>query len=180
MKVIAHGWDLAILHPPCTHLCVSGNRYYGANTPGMHKRRGAIVWTMDLWRAAQLFCDRVCLENPVGVLPLRFQYIQPWMFGHPESKKTGLALHNLPPLVPTAVLEPPAGRVLEAGLLFPVTERGYWENQTPSGQNKLGPSPDRAQIRSATYPGVSWAMADQWGGMDEQKGSDSTGAPYNL
>jgi hypothetical protein len=71
------------------------------------------------------------------------------MFGHPESKKTGLWLHGLPKLVPTNILDVPAC--------------GYWDNQTPSGQNKLGPSPDRAEIRARTYTGIAQAMAEQWG-----------------
>ena len=90
------------------------------------------------------------MENPVGVLPLKpTQYIQPWQFGHPESKKTGLWLWGLPKLEPTDLLPTPA--------------KGHWDNQTPSGQNKLGPSPDRWKIRSKTYDGIALAMANQWG-----------------
>jgi hypothetical protein len=96
--------------------------------------------------------DRIALENPIGCISTRIrkpdQTIQPWMFGHPESKSTCLWLKGLPPLVPTEVLTKP--------------DCGHWENQTPSGQNKLGPSPDRWKIRSATYPGIAAAMAEQW------------------
>ena len=81
------------------------------------------------------------MENPVGVLGKASQYIQPWEFGHGETKKTGLWLHGLPRLKPTNIVE---GR-----------EQRVW---------KLGPSPDRGKIRSKTYKGVAIAMADQWGG----------------
>jgi len=89
------------------------------------------------------------MENPVGVLPIKAsQYVQPYEFGHAESKKTGLWLHNLPKLQPTDVLEKPSC--------------GHWDNQTPSGQNKLGPSLDRWKIRSKTYSGIAQAMAEQF------------------
>lgn len=91
-------------------------------------------------------------RNPVGIISSTIrkpdQIIQPWQFGHPESKTTCLWLKNLPRLVPTHVLEKPA--------------RGYWDNQTPSGQNKLAPSADRWKVRSKTYQGIADAMADQW------------------
>lgn len=77
------------------------------------------------------------------------QIIQPWQFGHPESKATCLWLKGLPPLKPTNVLPKPAS--------------GRWDNQTASGQNKLAPSADRWKIRSKTYLGIAEAMADQWG-----------------
>ena len=147
--VVSHDWDLIILHPPCTYLAVSGNRYYADSI----LRQNAIRWTRTLWSFALNHSDRVALENPVGVLSTAWrkpdQYIQPYMFGHPESKKTGLWLHGLPKLVATNLLAMP--------------EQGYWENQTPSGQNKLGPSEDKAKIRSQTYQGIADAMAEQWG-----------------
>ncbi len=94
----------------------------------------------------------IALENPVGAISTRIRkpncVIQPWQFGHPESKTTCLWLKNLPPLVPTNVLPKPAS--------------GRWENQCASGQNKLGPSPDRWKLRSATYLGIAQAMAAQW------------------
>ena len=133
-------WDLIIMHPPCTALAVSGNRWYGKGMPKQDERLKAIRWTMALWELAKHHSDRVCMENPVGVLPMPpTQYIQPWQFGHGETKKTGLWLHNLPPLVPTNVVE---GR-----------EQRIW---------KLPPSADRWKIRSETYKGIAEAMADQW------------------
>jgi hypothetical protein len=98
-------------------------------------------------------CPRIALENPIGCISSRIrkpdQIIHPWQFGHPESKTTCLWLKGLPPLIPTNILTKP--------------ESGRWENQTPSGQNKLGPSKDRWKIRSKTYQGIADAMAAQWG-----------------
>jgi len=97
--------------------------------------------------------EKIALENPVGCISTRIrkptQYIHPWQFGHQESKKTCLWLKNLPPLEPTKIVQKP--------------ESGVWLNQTPSGQNKLGPSDERAKQRSLTYQGIANAMAEQWG-----------------
>ncbi len=141
MHAISEGWDLIIMHPPCTALAVSGNRWYGAGMPKNHERQQAIKWTVALWNHAKANASMVCMENPVGVLPMPpTQYIQPWQFGHGETKKTGLWLHNLKPLVPTKIVE---GR-----------EQRIW---------KLPPSADRWKIRSTTFEGIAKAMADQWG-----------------
>ena len=143
-----HGYDLIIAHPPCTALAVSGNRHY-ANT---HER---FMAALDVKRIWELPVARMAIENPVGVINRMISsmpkpyYIQPWQFGHPESKKTGLWTRGLPKLEPTHILELP--------------ECGYWQNQTPSGQNKLGPSPERSAKRARTYEGVAKAMAYQWG-----------------
>lgn len=143
-------WDMIIMHPPCTALCVSGNAHYGTGKPKHQQRIDAIEYTLRMFELAKANADRVCMENPVGVLPIKAsQYIQPYQFGHAESKKTGLWLHNLPCLRPTRLMYKPAC--------------GYWDNQTPSGQNKLGPSPDRWKIRSKTYTGIAQAIANQWG-----------------
>jgi len=142
-------WDLIIMHPPCTALCVSGNAHYGTGKPKHQQRIDAIEYTLRMFELAKANSDAVCMENPVGVLPIKAtQYIQPYEHGHAESKKTGLWLHNLPKLQPTDVLEKPSC--------------GHWDNQTPSGQNKLGPSPDRWKIRSKTYAGIAQAMAEQF------------------
>lgn len=133
-------WDLIIVHPPCTYLAVCGNRYYA----GTDKRIRAIDWTMDLWERILQSSTMACMENPVGVLSTAFrppdQYIQPWQFGHGETKKTGLWLYNLPKLVPTNIVE---GR-----------ETRIWY---------MSPSPDRGKERSRFYPGIAEAMATQWG-----------------
>lgn len=142
-------WDLIIMHPPCTALCVSGNAHYGTGKPKHQQRIDAIEYTLRMFELAKANADAVCMENPVGVLPIKAsQYVQPYEFGHAESKKTGLWLHNLPKLQPTSVIDKPAC--------------GHWDNQTPSGQNKLGPSPDRWKIRSKTYAGIAQAMAEQF------------------
>ncbi len=107
-------------------------------------RLKSVYWTVDLWQLSREKAQFVALENPVGVLSKTImgkpQYIQPWQFGHGETKKTGLWLHNLPPLKPTKIVE---GR-----------EQRIW---------KMPPSEDRAKLRSKTYPGIAKAMADQWG-----------------
>ena len=133
-------WDLIIIHPPCTALAVSGNRWYGRGMPKHHERLDSIKWTTELYNLCKEYADRVVMENPVGVLPMKAsQYIQPWQFGHGETKKTGLWLHNLPDLVPTDVVE---GR-----------EQRIW---------KLPPSADRWKIRSETYQGIADALAAQY------------------
>lgn len=102
---------------------------------------------------------RYALENPIGCIGTRIrkadQTIQPWQFGDDASKATCLWLHGLPLLKPTRII---AGKPGKGGRLI-------WGNQTPSGQNKLGPSADRAELRANTYPGIAEAMAEQWGNV---------------
>lgn len=145
--IIGDGWDLMIAHPPCTHLAVSGARWFKEK---QQEQAEALDFVRMLLDAP---IERIALENPISIISSRIrkpnQIIQPWQFGHPESKATCLWLKNLQLLVPTNILEKPAS--------------GHWSNQTPSGQNKLGPSEDRWKIRSATYQGIAKAMADQWG-----------------
>ena len=136
-------WGLIILHPVCTAMAVSGNRWYGRGMPLHHKREQAIALTVKLWELAKKHGNRVALENPVSVifkhLPNVF-YLQPHDHGHGETKKTGFALHNLEPLKPTNKV---TGR-----------EQRIW---------KMPPSGTRKRDRSATYPGVAAAIVDQWG-----------------
>ena len=149
-ELLSEQWDLAILHPPCTYLCSSGMHW---TTRGL---RDASL-TEDALNFVQMLMDapifKIAIENPIGVISTRIrkpeQIIHPWQFGHPESKTTCLWLKGLPKLEPTDVLVLPPG------------ER--WSNQTPSGENKLGPSPDRWKDRSRTYRGIAAAMASQWG-----------------
>lgn len=161
---LREGWDLGIFHPVCTRLANSGAlRLYR----GGQKING-IDW--DKWadmEAAAAFFKKFknlpyphAIENPImhkhgiratgGTSPS--QIIQPWQFGDPESKATCLWLYGLPKLISTNILQKP--------------ECGYWNNQTPSGQNKLAPGRDRAKIRSKTYKGIAQAMAKQWGSLD--------------
>jgi len=147
--VIADGWDLMVAHPPCTYLSVSGMHW---TTRGLRDPK----LTEDALAFVQLLLDapikKIALENPVSIISTRIrkpdQIIQPWWFGHDASKKTCLWLKNLPPLVPTDKL--------------PGDNKTRRANQTPSGQNKLGPSADRWKLRSATYQGIADAMVAQW------------------
>jgi hypothetical protein len=150
--LIKHGpWDVVILHPDCTKLTVAGNRWYGEGAAGYPHRIAAMEWTSMLWNVAKMIARvGVALENPVGVLgktPMGKpnQYIHPWQYGHGETKKTCLWLHNLPPLAPTKIVE---GR-----------EQRIW---------KMPPSEDRKRLRSETFDGWAEAMAAQWGSYSEQ------------
>jgi hypothetical protein len=144
-------WDLIILHPDCTYMAVCGNRHH-ADTDA---RMTAIAWTLDLWALATANSKRVCLENPVSVvfpylrdLGADVQYVHPWQFGHPETKKTGLALHGLPRLKPT-------DDVYEHMMTLPKKERHkIWY---------ASPSETRGKDRSRSYPGILKAMAERWG-----------------
>jgi hypothetical protein len=148
--VDAPHWDLMIAHPPCTYLSVSGMHW---TTRGLRDPK----LTEDALQFVQLLMNapiaKICVENPISIISTRIrkpeQIIQPWWFGHDASKKTCLWLKNLPLLLPTNKLEG--------------DNKTRRANQTPSGQNKLGPSADRWKIRSATYPGIADAMAQQWG-----------------
>lgn len=150
IQVIGYGWDLGIFHPSCTYLCSSG-LHWNKRVPGRSEK------TEEALRMVRFLMDynidKIAIENPIGCISTRIrkpdQIIQPWQFGHPESKATCLWLKGLPPLMPTNVLTKP--------------ESGRWSNQTASGQNKLGPSGDRWKLRSVTYEGIARAFADQWG-----------------
>jgi hypothetical protein len=150
-------WDLMIAHPPCQFLSVSG-QHWNDRIPGRHEEVAKALEFVRLLLEAPI--PRIALENPVGIISTQIrkpdQYIQPYQFGHSASKKTGLWLKNLPNLQPTLLVEP--SRLVDG--------KPRWDNQTPSGQNKLGPSPDRWKLRSATYTGIAAAMADQWGSLD--------------
>jgi hypothetical protein len=146
-SLFTEGWDLIILHPDCTKLAVSGNRWYGKSMKYHDQRIEAINWTVKLWNLATRYCDRVVLEQPVSVVfkhleARTVQYIQPWQFGHGETKKTGLALHGLPELIPTNIVD---GR-----------EQRIW---------KMAPGPNRKRDRSETFQGIADAMVDQWGNL---------------
>ena len=156
------GWDLMIAHPPCTYLCSSG-LHWNTRRPGRDKMtHEAMLFVMKLMGDGSIAhgIPRVALENPIGRINTAYrkpdQIIQPWQYGHAESKATCLWLKGLPSLRATNVLAKPVS--------------GRWDNMTPSGQNKLGPSPDRWKIRSRTYEGIAAAMADQWGVTGEAGG----------
>jgi hypothetical protein len=132
------GWDLMIAHPPCTHLAVSGARWFKDK---QQEQREAIDFFMALVNAP---IPKICIENPISIMSTVYrkpdQIIQPWMFGHGETKATCLWLKGLPKLIPTEIVE---GR----------TPRVYYES----------PGKNRWKNRSRTLTGIAEAMADQWG-----------------
>lgn len=146
-------WDLMIAHPPCTALAVTGNRHY-ANTTA---RIAAALFVKILWEAP---IERICIENPVGVLNTLIpelpnpQYVQPWMWGDPVQKKTGLWLKNLPSLTPKCLKEPSIEYVSFKG----GARHNKWYYET-----SLLPQKERAKVRSKTFKGIADAMASQWG-----------------
>ena len=147
--VLKFGWDLAIFFPDCTYVCGSG-LHWNKRRPERQKRTDEAVEMVRMLLGAPI--EKIALENPIGCLSTRIrkpdQIIQPWQFGEDASKATCLWLKNLPLLVPTNIL--PGGKQKRRA------------NQTPSGQNKLGPSPQRAMERARTYQGIANAMAEQW------------------
>lgn len=138
LEVLDNDWDIMIAHPPCTHLAVSGARWFKYK---QKEQAQALDFVRALLNAP---IHRIALENPVSVISTKIrkpnQYVQPWMFGHGETKKTGFWLKNLPLLEPTHIVGGREGRV--------------W---------KESPGPDRWKNRSRTYLGIAHAMADQWG-----------------
>jgi len=144
LKVLDHGWDLMIAHPPCTFLAASGARWWKGRE---QEQQDALFFVLTLMN-----CDipRVAIENPIGRISSGFrkpnQIIQPWMFGHPETKATCLWLKNLPLLKPTNIVDGRKPRV-------------HFES----------PGPERWKHRSITYQGIADAMAEQWGRNDKSR-----------
>jgi hypothetical protein len=144
IDLILHGgWELVIAHPPCTHLCSSGARWWPEKRLDGRQQEGMLFF-MGVMAACDLIGARWAVENPIGIMSKEFrkpdQIVQPWQFGHPETKATCLWLHRLPPLNPTNIVP---GREARC--------------------HRLSPSPDRWKLRSKTYQGLADAMADQWG-----------------
>ena len=148
--VLGDGWDLMIAHPPCTHLAVSGARWFKDK---QSEQAQALDFVRMLLDAP---VPRIALENPVSIISSRIrkpdQIIQPYEHGHEATKTTCLWLKNLPPLVPTKIVGKGARHVTKSGRSLP-----EWYN--------LPPSADRWKLRSATFPGIAAAMADQWGAL---------------
>lgn len=136
--VIGDGWDLMIAHPPCTHLAVSGARWFKEKRD---EQEQALQFVRFLMGAP---VEMIAIENPISIISSRIrkpdQIIQPWMFGHGETKATCLWLKNLLTLRATNIVEGREARV-----------------------HKMAPGPDRWKERSRTYPGIANAMAEQWG-----------------
>lgn len=166
------GFDLMIAHPPCTHLCSSGARHFAAKRADGRQQQGIDFFMM----LVNTNIPKIAIENPVGIMSTVYrkpdQIIQPYQFGHRESKATCLWLKGLPLLAPTKIMEPewkknPDGTdwTCSKGKRESIAHsrpQCRWDNQTPSGQNKLGPSKDRWKLRSITYEGIAKAMAEQW------------------
>lgn len=136
--VLSDGWDIMIAHPPCTHLAVSGARWFSDKK---REQLEALDFVRDLFDAP---IPLKCVENPVSIISTRImrptQTVQPWQFGHGEVKRTCLWLFGLPKLVPTNIVSGREQRILS-----------------------LGWSPERHKLRSKTYSGIALAMAEQWG-----------------
>lgn len=141
--VLDYPFDLAIFHPPCTHLRVSGARHFESKRLDGRQQASAAFFLM-LSRAP---IPRIAIENPVCIMSSLWrkpdQTIQPWQFGHGETKATCLWLKNLPHLTSTNVAEGRENRI-----------------------HRMPPSEDRWKERSKTYPGIAEAMADQWGNLE--------------
>jgi hypothetical protein len=139
-NILHYPFDLMIAHPPCTHLSVSGARHFEAKRMD-GRQHEAVSFFMELARAS---IPMIAIENPVCIMSSLWrkpdQTIQPWQFGHGETKATCLWLKGLPPLRPTNIVEGREQRV-----------------------HKMPPSAERWKLRSATYAGIAAAMADQWG-----------------
>ncbi len=138
IKDVPRSWDLMIAFPPCTHLAVSGARWFKYKGVEQHNALSFVKSLMD----API--NKICIENPISIISTKIrkpdQIIQPWMFGHGETKATCLWLKNLPLLKPTKIVEGRDARI-----------------------HKMPPSKDRSKLRSKTYSGIAKAMAEQWG-----------------
>ena len=156
LDILDRGWDLVIAHPPCTYLCRAGQRWLNASDAESRPNalKGSARWAA-VWEAVEFFqrllnapIEHIAVENPrpgshvSHVIRKPDQIIQPWMFGHGETKATGLWLKKLPTLVPTNIVDGREGRI-----------------------HKLPPSPTRWKERSKTYTGIAEAMAQQWGNL---------------
>jgi site-specific DNA-cytosine methylase len=148
LDLLHDGWDLMVAHPPCTHLAVSGARWFKDK---VSEQQEALAFVRTLLAAP---IPRIALENPVSIISSHIrkpdQIIQPWMFGHEATKTTCLWLKDLPLLVPTDMVGHGERHVTKSGRSLP-----KWYN--------LPPSADRWKIRSATFSGIANAMAEQWG-----------------
>lgn len=138
MDIINDGWDMMIAHPPCTHLAVSGSRWFKNKAMEQVEALGFVKILMD----API--DKIAIENPISIISSKIrkpdQIIQPWQFGHGETKAICLWLKNLPPLIQTCIVEGREARV-----------------------HRMPPGPDRWKDRSRFFPGIAEAMASQWG-----------------
>jgi len=147
MIYLPDGWDLMIAFPPCTYLAVSGAKWFSSRQT---EQWNALLFIRELMDAP---IPKIAIENPIGVISTKIrkpdQIIQPWQFGHGETKATCLWLKNLPLLKPTNIVEGRKARV-----------------------HREPPSKDRWKNRSRTYQGIADAMAEQWGGLAIERGQE--------
>ena len=140
LPLLEEEWDMIIAFPPCTNLAVSGARWFEEKRKDGRQQK-SVDFFMDIANAK---CKKIAIENPIGIMSTQWrkpdQIIQPWQFGHGETKATCLWLKGLPMLEPTEIVE---GR-----------EQRVW---------KMAPGPERSKLRSKTFPGIAKAMAEQWG-----------------
>ena len=140
LDLMEEKWDMMLAFPPCTHLSVSGARWFKGK---VEEQKHAIDFFMAMVNAP---IPKICIENPIGVMSTRYrkpdQIIQPWQYGHGETKATCLWLKNLPKLTPTDIVEGREARV-----------------------HRMPPGPDRWKERSRTFQGIANAMATQWGDL---------------
>jgi hypothetical protein len=140
-RAFVYSWDTLLAFPPCTDLASSGARWFPAKIADGRQQR-AIEFFMSFVNAK---CEHIAIENPIGIMSTVYrkpdQIIQPWQYGHGETKATCLWLKNLPLLIPTNIVSGREPRV-----------------------HRMAPGPDRAKLRSKTFPGIAKAMAEQWAG----------------
>ena len=146
--VIDYPWDLAIFHPPCTHLSVSGSRHFEAKRMDGRQQSAVAFFMQIVRRSAHI--KKTVMEQPISIISSLYrkpdQIIQPWMFGHGETKATSLWLKGLPLLQATNIVEGREARI-----------------------HRMPPSADRWKLRSQTYAGIAAAMATQWAQPTQQE-----------
>lgn len=170
LKVInIRKWDLIIAHPPCTYLCITGNRWFNVERYGdkarqrMRDRKEAILFFMDLVNAP---CDHIAIENPIGIMSTVYkkpsQIIHPWEFGDPYEKPTCLWLKGLPPLKYTNIVSKGEYITFPSG------------RKMPKWYKEIGDLPirERGKLRSKTFPGIAKAIAEQWSEYLTKGGED--------
>lgn len=154
--VLRERWDVVLAFPPCTDLAASGARWFREK-----QRDGRQQRSVQFFESFIDCAPFVCIENPVGIMSTRYrkpdQIIQPWQFGHGETKATCLWLKGLPVLEHTEIVDGREPRI-----------------------HRMPPSPDRARLRSQTYLGIAEAMADQWGSYLKNKARSDRGGDSNL
>ena len=155
LPLLAQDWDMVLAFPPCTHLCVSGARWWKEKKADGRQADGQLFFMQFVWWTSHI--PKVAIENPVGIMSTFYrkpdQIIQPWMFGDDARKKTCLWLEGLPLLMPTQIVSEGELAKFKSGAVIPKWYADAW---------RLSPT-DRARIRSKTFLGIARAMAEQWG-----------------